>query len=117
MFVKPMELVTLDLFIDEEYLFSYKDHIITRIYLEDLEPSTNYKIVMSYPEVIPVQYDLFLEEDSDDLPTFHPSIHNRRMLDTRIFSFRTDKYGDLYLMGEDADNSKPEVEFPMFVST
>lgn len=112
MFVKPMELVTLDLFIDEEYLFSYMNPIITRIYLEDLEPSTNYKIVMSYPGVIPVQYDLFLEEDSDDLPTFHPSIHNRRMLDTRIFSFRTDKYGDLYLMGEDADKSKPEVLFP-----
>lgn len=85
--------------------------ITTRIYLENLEPSTNYKIVISYPGVIPVQYDLFLEEDSDDLPTYHSSIHNRRTLDTRIFSFRTDKYGNLFLMGEDSDKSKPDVLF------
>ena len=62
----------------------------SRIYVEDLKENTNYSVKLSYPGVIPVQYEVFLEED-DSSPSLHRSVHQRRIQDTRLLSFRTDE--------------------------
>ncbi|KAK8830446.1 hypothetical protein WA577_006127 [Blastocystis sp. JDR] len=79
-FAKPLEVITLDVFLNEEYI----------IYVEDLKENTNYSVKLSYPGVIPVQYEVFLEED-DSSPSLHRSVHQRRIQDTRLLSFRTDE--------------------------
>ena len=58
-----------------------------------------YTVKLSYPGVIPVQFDLFLEKDDD---TFESSVHKRRIQDTRIFTFETDKRGDIFRTEQDA---------------
>lgn len=62
------------------------------IYVEDLKENTNYSVKLSYPGVIPVQYEVFLEMDEAS-PNLHRSVHQRRIQDTRLFSFRTDERG------------------------
>ena len=57
-----------------------------------MEESTRYKVTLSYPGVTPVQYDIFLEEET---PSLHSSVHERRIQDTRLFSFETNKYGEI----------------------
>ncbi|KAK8802660.1 hypothetical protein WA171_006336, partial [Blastocystis sp. BT1] len=87
-FIKPMNPVTLDVFIGDEYL----------LYLEDLEAGMKYTVKLSYPGVIPVQFDLFLEKDDD---AFESSVHKRRIQDTRIFTFETNRRGDIFRVERD----------------
>ena len=59
--------------------------------MDGLESNTEYMVKLSYPGVIPVQYDVFMEPDTPDEPTEY-SIHKRRIQDTRILRFQTDRY-------------------------
>ena len=75
---------------NEEYMWLWIGALMISIYMEDLEESTNYSGRLSYPGVIPVQYDVFLERD-DTGPVLHRSVHKRRIQDTDLLSFRTDE--------------------------
>ena len=67
-----------------------------RLNISDLEPNTKYTVKLSYPGSIPVQYDIFFEQDDSD-EIVSPSVHKRRIQDTRILSFQTDKVGKVYM--------------------
>ena len=67
-----------------------------RLNISDLEPNTKYTVKLSYPGPIPVQYDIFFEQDNSDEEILS-SIHKRRIQDTRILSFQTDKVGRVYM--------------------
>ena len=67
-----------------------------RLNISDLEPNTKYMVKLSYPGSIPVQYDIFFEQDNSD-EIVSSSIHKRRIQDTRILSFQTDKVGRVYM--------------------
>ena len=67
----------------------------SRLYIEDLEASTKYTVKLSYPGSIPVQYEVFFEDD-DSEATISSSIHKRRIQDTRILSFETNQHGRIF---------------------
>ena len=93
-----MNPVTLDVFIGDEYLWVSIIQIMFSLYLEDLEAGMKYTVKLSYPGVIPVQFDLFLEKDYD---AFESSVHKRRIQDTRIFTFETNRRGDIFRVERD----------------
>ena len=92
-FVKPFDPVTLDVFIGSEYLCEWVAVVMLSLFLEDLEVGTKYTVKLSYPGVSPVQFDVFLEREDD---VFESSVHKRRIQDTRIFTFETNKRGDIF---------------------
>ena len=63
-------------------------------------------VKLSYPGVIPVQYDVFMEHDTPDEPTEY-SVHKRRIQDTRILRFQTDRYTQVWAYDEE---EKPTVQ-------
>ncbi|KAK8793102.1 hypothetical protein WA588_005839, partial [Blastocystis sp. NMH] len=95
-FIKPFEPTTLDVFLEEEYF----------LFVDGLESSTEYMVKLSYPGVIPVQYDVFMEHDTPDKPTEY-SVHKRRIQDTRILRFQTDRYTQVWAYDEE---EKPTIK-------
>ena len=93
-----MNPVTLDVVIGDEYLWVSIIQIMFSLYLADLEAGMKYTVKLSYPGVIPVQFDLFLEKDDD---AFESSVHKRRIQDTRIFTFETNRRGDIFRVERD----------------
>ena len=79
----------------------------TSLFVDGLESSTEYMVKLSYPGVIPVQYDVFMEHDTPDKPTEY-SVHKRRIQDTRILRFQTDRYTQVWAYDEE---EKPTVQF------
>ena len=73
--------------------------------MDGLESNTEYMVKLSYPGVIPVQYDVFMEQDTPDEPTAY-SIHKRRIQDTRLLRFQTDRYTQVWAYD---DQEKPTV--------
>ena len=73
--------------------------------MDGLESNTEYTVKLSYPGVIPVQYDVFMEQDTPDEPTAY-SIHKRRIQDTRLLRFQTDRYTQVWAYD---DQGKPTV--------
>ena len=63
-------------------------------------------VKLSYPGVIPVQYDVFMEQDTPDEPTEY-SVHKRRIQDTRILRFQTDRYTQVWAYDKEG---KPTVQ-------
>lgn len=68
--------------------------------MEDLQSETKYSVTLSYPGVYPVQYTVFLEREEEE---FHSYNYKRRIQDTRLFSFETDKVGDIVEEDENGD--------------